>query len=349
MKKLFTLFVCALTAFAVYAQAPQTPAGRFSVSATQQVTFAPGNLQFHMMDSTWRFAPTQLDWLGNANLEMGNPNYNGWVDLFCWSIGAENNFGATSAYDTATYVNKTFVDWGTLFEGDWYTLSKDEWNYLFNTRTGANDKWGMAKVGDTLGVILLPDEWTAPEGITFVPRTKPISELWDDNDMIDESYDHYRVHNNSMPANLFTEAQWAQMEAAGALFLPNAGRRSGGFDNYLNTKCEIVSDMFRYSYYENYLGTYWTSTPHNIARGQIIYMYLSLAYTQGDYQWGKMVLWGENGRYGQSVRLAKPVPVDPTALDQIDTQTKANKVIKNGQLFIERNGETFNAFGQPVR
>lgn len=349
MKNLFTLLVCAMTAVAVYGQ---TNAGRFSVSATQQVTFAPGNLQFHMVDSVWRFADTQLDWLGNANLEVGNPNYNGWVDLFCWSIGAENNFGATSNYDTAMCINKEFVDWGTLFDDDWYTLSKDEWNYLFNTRVGANDKWGMAKVGDTLGVILLPDEWTAPEGITFVPRVLPTSELWDEGDMIDESWDHFRVHNENMPANLFSEDEWAQMEAAGALFLPNAGRRSGGYGNYLNRVCDTVNFMYRYSYYENYLGTYWTSTPYKIDEGKIMYVYISIkALGDEEYDWGKIACWGETGRYGQSVRLAKRVAVDPTALESTtnDPSSLIRKVVRNGQFYILRDGKTFTPTGQEVR
>ena len=106
-----------------------TLSGRFSISATQQVTFSPGNLQFHTKDSLWRFAPNQFDWCGNANLEMGNPNYDGWVDLFSWSLGQANNYGATSNNDTLTYVNQTFVDWGDIFETqDWYTMSRTEWD-----------------------------------------------------------------------------------------------------------------------------------------------------------------------------------------------------------------------------
>lgn len=326
--------------------------GLFSISATQQVEFAHGNLQFHMKDSLWRIAPNQYDWCGNANLEVGNPNYDGWIDLLSWSLGQENNYGATSNYDTMTYVNKSFVDYGELFETeDWFTMSRDQWTYLLNTRAGANDKWGMAMIGDTLGMILLPDEWTAPEGITFVPQTVPVSELWSDDDAIDATWDHYRVKKDSMPANKFTLAQWAEMEAAGAAFLPYAGRRSGGFGNYLNAKCQTVSEMYRYSYYENYLGTYWTSTLHNAEKGQADYVYTFNYYGGEDYRWGKAVIWSENGRYGQSVRLVRLVENVPTDIDQItnDPLPMTNKIIRNGQIFIERNGEVYTITGQPVR
>ena len=312
MKKMLTLFTAlivmgSMTAIQAADALGKLP-GIFSISATQKVQFSQGNLQHQQSSNTWRCAPNQFDWCGNNNLEMGNSSYEGWVDLFCWSIGAENNYGATSNYDTLTYVNKKFVDWGELFDAhEWITLSRTEWNYLLNSRTGANDKWGMAMIGDTLGMILLPDTWEAPAGITFVPRTYPTSELWADDDAIDDTWDHYRVKKENMPANKFTLAQWAELETAGAVFLPYAGRRSGGYGNYLDRDCHPVSAMYRFSYYENYLGTYWTSTLHNAAKGQADYIYTFSYYGGEDWRWGKNVIWSENGRYGQSVRLVSPI------------------------------------------
>lgn len=289
--------MCAVTTFAT---------GKFSVAAGKQVTFAHGNVQFHMKDSVWRIAPSQLDWCGNANLEVGNPNYDGWIDLLSWSLGPKNNYGATSNYDTLTYCNQKFVDWGQLFPGqELSTLTSDEWYYLLAQREGWDSKWGMAYIGDTLGMILLPDDWTAPSGVTFVAKTKPTSEVWADDDALDATGDHYRVKKANMPANKFTLAEWKLLEDAGALFLPYAGRRSGGYGNYLNTKCIEQATMFRYSYYENYLGTYWAKEVYNAAKGQCKYLYTFEYYGGDDYRWGnKMAKWGENGRYGQSVRLA---------------------------------------------
>lgn len=320
MKKILTLFTALLVLGSMWANSAADTSGKlpglFSISPTQKVQFSQGNLQYQQTSNTWRLAPNQFDWCGDNNLEMGNINYAGWVDLFAWSIGTENNYGATSNYNPATYVNKKFVDWGYVFGGnDWCSLSKDEWTYLLNTRTGANDKWGMAMIEDTLGMILLPDTWTAPEGITFVPRTYPTSGLWRDEDciedlapeLIEDDCLKYRVKKENMPANKFTLAQWAELEAAGAVFLPYAGRRSGGYGNYLNIDAVEQSEMVRYVYYENYLGTYWTSTLHNAAKGQADYIYTFSYYGGEDWRWGKNVIWSENGRYGQSVRLVSPI------------------------------------------
>lgn len=282
---------------------------KFTVSGTKQVKFSQGNLQYQQSTHTWRLAPVQTDWRGMENLQMGNSVYDGWVDLFCWSLGETNNYGATSDYLSTVYHNADFVDWGVKISGDWSTMSSEEFKYILEGRPNANDKWGMAKVDDNYGLVLLPDEWTAPAGITFVPRTLPTSALWDDADRIDNtSYDHYRVRNENMPANLFTAAQWYQLEANGAIFLPCAGRRSGGYGNHINRNDQYVVEEYNYTYYENYLGTYWTNTQSNREEGKAHYMYTLRATTPNDYIWGKPVFWGENGRYGQSVRLTNALP-----------------------------------------
>ena len=298
MKRIFLFvaaLICAVTTFAT---------GKFSVGAGKQVTFAQGNVQFHMKDSVWRIAPSQLDWCGNANLEVGNPNYDGWVDLLEWSLGPKNNYGATSNYDTLTYCNQTFVDWGRLFpEQELSTLSKDELNYIIFHRQDAANKRSFAIVGDTMGLLLLPDEWTLPTGLSFTPNTWPTSELWDDGDMIDATYDHYRLKKANMPHNVYTMEEWDKLEKAGAVFLPHAGRRSGGYGNYLNKDCKEVTSMYRYSYYENYVGYYWTATQSNKAKGQASYLITVRALGNDEYDWKNYSIWGENGRYGQSVRL----------------------------------------------
>jgi len=284
--------------------------GKFIINAKgDTAVFSRGNLQYKQSSDKWRCAPNQYDWAGEAaNEQMGNSAYTGWVDLFSWSLGAENNYGATSAYLSTAYHNKNFVDWGGLFSGDWSTLSSAQWQYLLNTRSDANDKWGMAMIEDNLGMILLPDEWETPAGITFVPRTNPTSELWDDDDMIDDTEDHYRVKPENMPANKFTLAEWAQLEASGAIFLPYAGRRSGGYGNHINKDDQEVVEEVNYTYFENYLGTYWTSTPATKANGTANYVYTFKHNGGNDYQWGKAVIWSENGRYGQSVRLVHIIP-----------------------------------------
>ena len=44
----------------------------FSVSATKTVTFSPGNLQYHAANDEWRFAPSQLDYIGKDNANISD-------------------------------------------------------------------------------------------------------------------------------------------------------------------------------------------------------------------------------------------------------------------------------------
>ena len=56
-------------------------------------------------------------------------------------------------------------------------------------------------VDGVYGWVVLPDDWTAPEGLSFVPD--------------------YKGSENC--PNQYTTDEWVAMEAAGAVFLPNAG------------------------------------------------------------------------------------------------------------------------------
>jgi uncharacterized protein (TIGR02145 family) len=59
-------------------------------------------------------------------------------------------------------------------------------------------------------LILLPDGWSCPDGVTFR------SSLHDS-----EGVDYYAANQT------FTAAEWSKMEVAGAVFLPAAGGRTG--------------------------------------------------------------------------------------------------------------------------
>ena len=244
-----------VTIYAIWRDQPTTQAiatvgGKFIINNLgDTAVFSRGNLQHQLSTNTWRTAPNQYEWAGETpNEQMGNPNYDGWVDLFSWSIGAENNYGATSAYHPALYFNKEFVDWGSLFDGDWSTLSIDEWYYMLYSRPNADDLWGMAMIGDTLGMVLLPGNWEAPSGVTFVPGTMPTTNIWDENDIVGGNTDRRRVKPENMPANKFTTSEWTILENAGAVFCPYAGRRSGGYGNHTNRDDVEVDYEYNFTY-----------------------------------------------------------------------------------------------------
>ena len=303
---------------AISIEFPITPiapiGGKFIINTKgDTAVFSRGNLQYQQSSDTWRCAPNQYDWKGNDNLQMGNTAYEGWVDLFCWSIGSENNYGATSAYLTTDYFNKDFVDWGGLFSGTWSTVSINEGYYLLYTRPNANNLWGVAMIGDNLGMILLPDQWTAPSGITFVPGTIPTTDMWYDDDCMDPTkadQDHWRLNPNNLPANKFTLDEWADLEAAGAVFCPYAGRRSGGYGNHTNRDDETVAYEYAFTYWENYYGAYWTSTVRYPEQGKVYWLPMICGGCNDQTEnWGRGSHgWWENGRYGHSVRLVTIKP-----------------------------------------
>ena len=196
----------------------------FSVSATKTVTFSPGNLQYHPANNEWRFAPSQTDYIGEANENISS-TYNGWIDLFGWGTG---NKPTNTSTDYNDY--HTFVDWGVNKIGSdapnrWRTLTEDEWFYLRWERPNYDKLIGVAQVNGVNGLILLPDDWTCPSGVTFKPGF--------DDYLCTECYGNYQT---------FSTSGWSKLKASGAVFFPAAGRRDGSDVNYV------------------YFGNYWSAT-----------------------------------------------------------------------------------------
>ncbi len=112
----------------------------------------------------------------------------------------------------------------------WRTLSNDEWGYVVNTRSGstigttANARFAKAKVNDVMGLILFPDTYTHPDGVTAPTGVNA-------------------TDNTGWNGNSYTVADWTKMETAGCVFLPAAGSRDGNSVSYAGTT-----------------GTYWWST-----------------------------------------------------------------------------------------
>jgi hypothetical protein len=167
----------------------------FSVSPTKHVRFSSGNLQYQPSTGKWRFAPNQWDCIGEANANIENPSYSGWLALFGWGTGNNPTNFSTEYRDYSV-----FVDWGKSMGSGWRTLSYEEWSYLFFSRGNANNLRGKATVNGVPGYVFLPDKWL---GGGFIP--------------------------NSLNAetNSYTISQWQQLEQLGAVFLPAAGYRVG--------------------------------------------------------------------------------------------------------------------------
>lgn len=252
--------------------------GEFSVSDTKKVRFSQGNLQYQASTGTWRFAEHQWDMIGDDN-ENISPNYDGWIDLFGWGTSGWNSgANAYQPYSTSpdpedyypggSYENDLTgdyanADWGVYNKisnggnkaGLWRTLTKDEWEYLIEGRENAASKYGVACVNGVNGLVLLPDSWTLPNGLSFTSGEGDI-------DNKDQAADVYKTVNS------YTTSEWARLEAYGAVFLPAAGNRDGsdvydvGDGNYWSSSASYGS-YASYLYFGSfYAGMYLSSHYH---------------------------------------------------------------------------------------
>ena len=183
-----------------YASLAPTPAtdgslsGAFTINGDgDQINFSKGNLQYV---GSWQFAANQWDIIGAAQADDNR-------DLFGWGTGDAPNKVSMTLADYAEY-----HEWGENMGDGWYTLSRDEWTYLFQSRTNAANLYAPANVNGVNGFVVLPDEWTQPYGTTFTPGV------------------------TNYGTNVYADAAWTSMEDAGAVFLPVAGYRYNGNVNW---------------------------------------------------------------------------------------------------------------------
>ena len=248
--------------------------GQFTVNSSgKKVFFSQGNLQAVCTSAdsggntqetwTWQFATNQWDYIGgrsqsDSETQTGNNYINGngsvstagTVDLFGWSTSL-TYYGIHNSNNDNTYIDgtKPFNDWGNTMGSGWYTLdggeNSGEWYYLFMSRSAStvngtdNARFVKAYLfGTTHGIILFPDTYIHPAGVaapTGINKT---------ND------------NNSWNNNQYSAQDWAKMEAAGCVFLPAAGQRTG-------TTLESV----------NVIGHYWSSSRKTFSGSYMLFFY----------------------------------------------------------------------------
>lgn len=220
--------------------APAKFGGVFTVGSGKQVRFAPGNLQYLASENKWRFAQHQYDVIGSApgndNFTTTRPTQDNWIDLFGWGTSGQNHgntyympydyqsagynisygYGpmTTNANNNLTLANNG--DWGVnaISNGGktvkiWHTMTYGQIDTLINRRVGVtigrynNVCHVKAKVCGVQGLVLIPDDYIHPSGMTFSNSSD-----W----------------NN----NIIDSEKWSKMEVAGAVFLPVTGRVYSG-------------------------------------------------------------------------------------------------------------------------
>ncbi|MBP5476699.1 MAG: hypothetical protein J6Y00_03325, partial [Paludibacteraceae bacterium] len=309
--------------------------GVFSVSETKKVTFSPGNLQYQASTDRWRFAEHQWDIVGigygvtneeeycfiggtvkGSDNRQISDTYTGWIDLFGWGTGD----APTKSHDNMSeYAN--FTDWGTNWIGSdapntWHTLSSDEWGYLFYERPNANNKYGAAKVNGMVGMVILPDKWTMPDGCDFEPgMVDVVTPLEEGTEEYTNFVNSGQVWNRVVLSNYYDGDKWQAMEDNGAVFLPAAGYR------------ELTNVI-----YFGLVGHYWSSS---------FFMPSLLAYP---VIFGSYLLFGNQMTHfsctGKAVRLVSELPA-PSYILTITTEGEG--VVRGAGTYKENEKATLVA------
>ena len=332
MKKfLLSMAIVAIAGAGTQASAQTAPAnainGTFSVAADKQVYFSQGNLQYTQSTATWAFAEHQYDMIGTDNVTGGTVSHDAKdgdevsgealadkIDLFGWSGSTAAVQWGVGISGNATDYSGDFVDWGsntisTDAPDTWRTLTENEWEYVLSNRADADTKKGVARINLSSdgtvyanGLILLPDTWTAPAGVTFKSGFAT-----------EESVQEYADYQT------FTLSEWQQLESAGAVFLPAAGYRYA-----------------KQMYYMHSSASYWTSTPNetNFAKqlgcnSERVGIFFSTRYI------------------GMSVRLVQEAKSVGTGIAEADVtgNVETRKVLRDGQILIQRGDQTYTVMG----
>lgn len=237
-----------------------------------QVYFSIGNLQYQASTNTFQFANDQLEYLGYLNSNISS-TYNGWIDLFGWGTSGWDcgipyyhpwDYDMTGPYGpaghdlTGEYANSDWGIYNPILNGGnkaglWRTLTQPEWETLLMTRqTPSGIRYVKATIGDTPGLLIIPDDWNAE---TY-------------------NFTNVNLYESYFSDNLITENDWTDiLEPVGVVFLPAAGVR------YNRSVCEMGN-----------VGNYWSAT-HQSSFGYALLFHDYYIYTNDYYNafFGKSV------------------------------------------------------------
>ena len=257
----------------------------FEVSSTKTVRFAKGNLvydegRFKMHSQQYGRVFNQV-YLSSPGLKDYIRVY-GTFDYFRWGTSGWNNGNTNYApyacahnssvqygpmdgngnYLSFTETDGNKADWGTYQFGmnasnvAWRTLTSDEWVWLLgpesnpmpgtNCRESAtvnhvqNARYAKAMVDNIPGMFIFPDNYTHPRTVHDIVGINDPGSHW----------------NNADPNenNVFTLAEWTEMERAGMIFLPVCNYCSHSYSN--NTAMQSTAFT---------TGAYWSSTYYEVS------------------------------------------------------------------------------------
>jgi hypothetical protein len=219
----------------------------------------------------------------------------------CFSVGENTKvqFASTNRTRSETQDLFQWTEIQSLLTSDERLLTQAEWAYLFSGRSEAYRLYARATVNGSEGLVILPDNetWVLPEGLYF----------------------YYNDADEGYATNRYNADEWAQMAAAGAVFLPADGYSLDGTE---------VLDAKRY-------GSYWTSSLY--AEDQAFYIQFDLGYLYYENMHSPTNVY-------RSVRTVKAW--EPQGIESVQQSAfSIQKVLRDGIVLIERNGKVYSAQG----
>ena len=151
--------------------------------------------------------------------------------IFSVSATKKVQFATENETNASTQNLFQWANIASLEHDGWRVLSYDEWTHLLVSsptgRDNADNLNALGTIDGTHGLIILSDNFILPAGLSFT------------GNKADLSY------------NIYTSAQWAQMEAAGAVFLPFTGY--GWMDGPTYKVADLTTE-----------GSYWSNSEYDI-------------------------------------------------------------------------------------
>ncbi len=207
--------------------------GVFSISGTEKVYFSRGNLKYKIgsdatSNASWKFFPDQdsshaltepasSSKMYLKNTYQNHPGIDGWVDLFLFgangnSIQPQKLPHAVSSVPSSP-ISPSDNDWGCrVGDGQWFTLSEDQWSYLLGTRTMFAPN-GTLNEGRFAVAIRRDDQGNDRYVLVIFP-------------------DKYWVQTSQVESvaseEVIDDAKYAKLQAAGVAILPATGKITNG-------------------------------------------------------------------------------------------------------------------------
>ena len=219
------------------------------------------------------------------------------------NMAAPNLTGASNINDWGV---PNAISNGGLQVGKWRTLTTAEWNYLFSTRATNVGRFCFAQIlhvkwlrgdgyvlnGDFTqnGMILLPDNFVYPEGVSVLNNLNNVNGAYSNN-----------------PISL---DGWAALEAAGAVFLPAGGYREVNTIRNFNDWGRYWSASYSDAYYAYSVFFHQTVTqPRIIPQAAWIDEGTYSIWANNNPNSGRFAhtYWAARRCYGFSVRLVQDI------------------------------------------